>query len=114
MSKKNRQHNGQKKKYKRVVQGIRITPNFEDIFDASSAHRMHALISNYKRYVCVCVCVCVCVHLIMVAFESYYNIDLYCCCRIDAHLAQLLFCLYKIIVSLLLAMFGGISMHRCI
>jgi hypothetical protein len=58
ISKKNRQHNGQKKKYKRVVQGIRIAPNFEDIFDASSAHRMHALIANYKRYVCVCVCVC--------------------------------------------------------
>ena len=41
-SKKNRQHNGQKKKYKRVVQGIRIAPNFEDTFDASSAHKMHA------------------------------------------------------------------------
>jgi hypothetical protein len=42
-----------------VVQGIRIAPNFEDIFDESSAHKMHALIANYKRYVCVCVCVCV-------------------------------------------------------
>ena len=58
-SKKNRQRNGQKKKYKRVVQGIRIAPNFEDIFDASSAHKMHTLIANYKRYVCVCVCVCI-------------------------------------------------------
>ena len=71
---------------------------------------MHALIANYKRYVCVCVCV----HLIMVAFESCHNIDLYGCCRIDVHLAQLLFYLYKIIVSFLLAMFGGINMHRFI
>jgi hypothetical protein len=52
---------------------------------------MHKLIANYKRYVCVCVCVCVCVHLIMVAFKSCYYIDLYGCCRIDMHLAQLLF-----------------------
>jgi hypothetical protein len=51
---------------------------------------------------------------IMVAFESCYSIDLYGCCRIDAHLAQLLFYLYKIIVSFLLAMFGGIGMHRFI
>jgi hypothetical protein len=56
ISKKNRQHNGQKKKYKSVVQGIRIAPNLEDIFDASSAHKMHALIANYKRSICVCVC----------------------------------------------------------
>ena len=50
----------------------------------------------------------------MVAFESCYSIDLYGCCRIDAHLAQLLFYLYKIIVSFLLAMFSGIGMHRFI
>ena len=71
---------------------------------------MHALIANYKRYVCVCVCV----HLIMVAFESCCTIDLYRCCRIDVHIAQLLCYLYKILVSFLLAMFGGISMHRLI
>ena len=57
ISKKSRQHNGQKKKYKRVVQGIRIVPNLEDIFDASSVHKMHALIANYKRYIHVCVCI---------------------------------------------------------
>ena len=42
-----------------------MAQNFEEIFDASSAHKMHVLIVNYKRYVCVCVCacawVCVCV-----------------------------------------------------
>lgn len=60
-----------------------MAQNFEEIFDASSAHKMHVLNANYKRYVCV--------HLIMVAFESCYNIYLYGCCRIDVHLAQLLF-----------------------
>ena len=38
--------------------------NFEEIVDASSAHKMHVLIANYKRVcvsVCVCVFVCVCV-----------------------------------------------------
>ena len=62
ISKKNRQRNGQKKKYKRVVQKgnnkfpeLRIAPHFEDIVDASSAHKIHALIANYKRYVCVCI-----------------------------------------------------------
>jgi hypothetical protein len=105
-SKKNRQHNGQKKKYKRVVQGIRMAQNIEESFDASSAHKMHVLIANFKRYVCV--------HLIMVAFESCYNIDLYRYCRTDVVLAQLLFYLYNIIVSVLLAMVGGISMHRFI
>jgi hypothetical protein len=51
ISKKNRQHNGQKKKYKRVVQGIRMAQNIEESFDASSAHKMHVLIANYQRYV---------------------------------------------------------------
>jgi len=80
ISTKNRQHNSQKKKYKRVVQGIRMAQNIEESFDASSAHKMHALIANYKHYVCV--------HLIMVAFESCYNIDLYRCCGIDVLFAQ--------------------------
>ena len=83
-----------------------MAQNIEESFDASIAHKMHVLIANYKRYVCV--------HLIMVAFESCYNIDLYRCCRIDVLFAQLLFYLYKIIVSFLLAMFGGVSMHRFI
>ena len=53
-----------------VVQDIRMAQNFEEIFDASSAHKMCVLIANYKRYLCVCafvrarahpyVCVCVC------------------------------------------------------
>ena len=34
---------------------------FEEILDASGAHKVHVLIVNYKRHVCVCVCVCVCV-----------------------------------------------------
>jgi hypothetical protein len=34
---------------------------FEVILDASGAHKVHVLIVNYKRHVCVCVCVCVCV-----------------------------------------------------
>ena len=85
-----------------------MAQNVEAIFDASSAHKMHVVIANYKRYVRVCV------YLIMVAFESCYRIDRNGCCRIDAHLAQLLFYLYKIIVSFLLAMFGGIGMHRFI
>ena len=38
-----------------VVQGIRMAQNFEEIFDASSAHKMHVLIAHYKRYVCVCI-----------------------------------------------------------
>jgi hypothetical protein len=80
ISKKNRQHNSQKKKYKRVVQGIRMAQNIEESFDASSAHKTNVLIANYERYVCV--------HLIMVAFESCYNIDLYRCCRIDVLFAQ--------------------------
>ena len=90
ISKKNRQDNGQKKNYERVVQGIRMAQNLEKSFDASSAHKMHVLIANYKRYVCVCVCV----HLIIVSFESCCNIDLYRCCRIDVHIVQLLFYLY--------------------
>jgi hypothetical protein len=28
---------------------------FEEILDASGAHKVHVLIVNYKRYVCVCV-----------------------------------------------------------
>jgi hypothetical protein len=31
-----------------------MAQNFEAIFDASSAHKMHVVIANYKRYVCVC------------------------------------------------------------
>ena len=38
---------------------------FEEILDASGAHKVHVLIVNYKRHVCVCVyvCVCVCVYV---------------------------------------------------
>jgi hypothetical protein len=32
-----------------------MAQNVEAIFDASSAHKMHIVIANYKRYVCVCV-----------------------------------------------------------
>jgi hypothetical protein len=31
-----------------------MAQNFEAIFDASSAHKMHVVIANYKRYVRVC------------------------------------------------------------
>jgi hypothetical protein len=40
---------------------------FEEILDAWGAHKVHVLIVNYKRYVCVCVC------LIMVA-NLFYNV----------------------------------------
>jgi hypothetical protein len=53
---------------------------FEEILDASGAHKVHVLIVNYKRYMCVCVC------LIMVAnlFLGVATMLLfYGCCRID-------------------------------
>ena len=43
-----------KKKTSLIVQGIRMAQNFEAIVDASSAHKLHVVIANYKRYVRVC------------------------------------------------------------